>query len=898
VSELPTGTITFLFTDIERSTDLLISLGDRYSAALARHHALLREALGRYGGVEVTTEGDSFFVVFRDPLGAVRGALDGQRALHAEPWPDAAEVRVRVGVHTGQGVLGADGYVGLDVHRAARIASAGHGGQVLVSDATRALVEQGLPEGVRLRDLGRHRLKGLPAPERIFQLTAEDLPSDFPLIRSLDARQTNLPAALTSFIGRERQVTEITEGLSSSRLLTLTGPGGTGKTRLSVRAAEEVIGDYEHGCWFVALDALRDPQLVPSTVADVLGLKVPPDQSALAALESWLTDRQLLLILDNFEQVTEAREYVATLLEAAPGLRVMITSRVPLGLYGEHEYPVPPLASAPELRVAGATSAEALSQYEAVRLFIDRAVAVKPDFRVTNANAPAVAEVCARLDGLPLGIELAAARIKLVSPEEMVARLEQSLSLLASTASNLPARQRTLLGAIEWSYDLLTQSEQRLFRQLSVFRGGFTIAAAEAVVPLGELGTDVLEGVSSLLNNSLLRTQDQAAETRFGMLETIREYGRQRLTVAGEASELMNRHAAHFFGLAAQAEPQLMGGEQVAWLDRLQRDHDNLRAAFERAPELGMLDQALAAAGAIWRFWQLRGYFAEARTIFDGLLAQPAGAAEARAKGLTGAGGITYWQGDYDATGRHYAEASRLYEAIGERAGLAGALTNESYLPMLLGRPADARPRLERAVELYREVGDEIGATEAEWLIGFSSFLEGRPEEALRMATRVVDAHRATGARWHVADRLIGLANVQAALGQWQQAAASTREALAIFRELGNELGQSNLFETAGSFASWLGETDRAARLMGKSEQLKEQLGGGAPAPLFDAEAYREKARRELGQETFDRLLAEGARLTAQEAAALVETFDPPPDGPRLRRSPVGDADLAQAEDV
>jgi predicted ATPase/class 3 adenylate cyclase len=888
--DLPTGTVTFLFTDIEDSTGLLTALSDRYPALLARHNALLREAFERHGGVEVMTEGDAFFVVFSNPVAAVRAAGDAQRALRAEQWPEGREVRVRMGLHTGEAVLGGDNYVGLDVHRASRVASAGHGGQTLLSDATRGLVEQGLSAEFGFRDLGRHRLKGLPAPERIFQLTAADIPSDFPPIRSLEARANNLPVSLTSFIGRERQVAEITERLSSTRLLTLTGPGGTGKTRLGIRVAEEVIGEYEDGCWFVALDLLRDPELVPVTIADVLRLKVPPDQSAISALESWLAERRVLLVLDNFEQVPDAAGHVAALLDAAPRLRVLVTSRVPLGLYGEQEYPVPPLASATELRLAATASAEALSQYEAVQLFIERSISVKPDFRVTNANAPAVAEICARLDGLPLAIELAAARIKLLSPEQMLDRLAQSLSLLASTAQNLPARQRTLRGAIDWSYDLLSESEQRLFGRLSVFRGGFTLDAAEQVTAGAELGADVLEGVSSLVNKSLLRTEEQAVETRFAMLQTIREYARERLSESGEASAVMKSHALHFFGLARESEDQLMGTEQVQWLERLDREHDNLRAAFERATELRIVDEALTAAGAMWRYWQLRAHFAEARGILERLLKEPAVAPEARARALTGAGGIAYWQGDSEATGRHYREASALYESIGDRVRLADSLYNESYVPLLLGEPAAARPLLERAVPLFREAGNEIGATEAEWLIGFSYFMEGQPAQSLPFAQRALEAYRAAGARWSVADSLLGLAYVQAAMGQWPQAAASTRESLGVFRELGNDLGQSMVFEAVGAYAAWLGDGVLSARLLGKAERMKEQLGGGAPSQLFDTQAYREKARRDLGHAEFDRLAAEGAELTTEEAVALAESFDPAPDAPALQRLNSGTA--------
>ncbi len=884
MTELPTGTVTFLFTDIEDSTGLLTALGDRYADALAAHHRVLRESFARHGGVELMTEGDAFFVVFRSPIEAIRSAAEAQRALSAREWPDGRQLRVRMGLHTGEAVLGGDNYVGLDVHRASRITAAGHGGQVLTSDATRALVEQGLPDGVGLRDLGRHRLKGLPAPEHIFQLTVDGLPADFPLLHSLEAAAHNLPPALTSFIGRERQVAEIVQRLASARLLTLTGPGGTGKTRLAIRVAEEVIGDYEDGCWFVALDALRDPQLVPSTIADTLGVKVAPDQSAILALSAWLAERELLLVLDNFEQVAGAANDVATLLESAPRLRVLVTSRVPLGLYGEQEYPVPPLASAGELRSAAAVGADALSQYEAVQLFIERAVAVKPDFRVTNTNAPAVAEICARLDGLPLAIELAAARVKLLSPEQMLDRLEKSLSFLSSTAQNLPPRQRTLHGAIDWSHDLLGEADKRLFRRLSVFRGGFALDAAEEVVGQVDLGADMLESVASLVNKSLLIVQEQDSETRFAMLETIRQYARERLIESGEADEVMRRHAALFFGLALAAERALMGAEQLTWLARLDRDHDNLRAALERAPELGMLDEALEAAGALWRYWQLRAHFAEAQAIFERLLAWPGGSGEARARALTGAGGIAYWSGDTDATARHYREASALYEEIGDRARLAEALYNEAFVPMLTGRPAEARPLLQRAAALYRDVGNAVGAAEAEWVMAFTYFLEGEPQDALPLAQRALEAHRAAGARWSVADSLVGLAFVQASLGLWQDAAASTRESLEIFREMGNELGQGMVFEAVGAFATAVGDAERGALLLAKAEQLKEQLGGGAPSQLFETSGYREDARRRLGEEAYARLVADGTAVSIDEAAAVAGSFDPPPDSPPLRR--------------
>ena len=556
MTALPVGIVTFLFTDIEGSTELVRVLGERYPTVLARHSELLRSAVSGQGGTEFGTEGDALFAVFVSPSAAVRAAVDAQRALTAERWPDDHPVRVRIGIHTGEGHLGGNDYVGIDVHRAARVASAGHGGQILISDTTRALVEQALPDGVSLEDLGTYRLKGLAVPERIHQVSVEGLPTAFPSLHSLELRPNNLPADMTSFIGRDRQIREISSRLAGTRLLTLTGPGGTGKTRLAIRVAEELIGEYREGTWFVPLEALRDPELVPPAIAATLGVTLPADRPAIDALETWVAERELLLVLDNCEQVTAAGPGIARLLAAGPGLRVLATSRIPLHVTGEQEYPVPPLMTLPD---GPGLTAEGLSQYEAVRLFIERAVAVKPEFEVTNANAPAVAQICARLDGLPLAIELAAARIKLLGPEQILTRLEQNLSLLSSAAQDLPERQRTLRGAVAWSHELLGPAEQTLFARMSIFRGGCTLESAESVCGGEGLDGDVFDGVASLVDKSLLRSEEAGSETRLAMLETIREYARERLEEAGDFPALARRHARLYFGWASDAERNLDG---------------------------------------------------------------------------------------------------------------------------------------------------------------------------------------------------------------------------------------------------------------------------------------------------------------------------------------------------
>ena len=881
MAALPTGTVTFLFTDIEGSTRLATELAERFPQVLERHHALMREALAAHDGVEVMTEGDAFFVVFSGPGAAVSAATAAQRLLAGERWPDGTEVRVRMGMHTGEAVLGGDNYVGLEVHRAARIAAAGHGGQVLLSDTSRVLVERALPEGVGLRDLGQHRLKDLPAPEHIYQLEIDGLPADFPTIRSLDARPNNLPMPVTTFVGRERQIEEIKVRLAASRLLTMTGPGGTGKTRLSIRVAEELLDDYRDGCWFVALDALREAELVASTIAGALGVRVPGDKPAIDALSAWLAERQLLLVLDNFEQITAAAPQIGQLLAAAPGLRVLATSRIPLHLYGESEYAVPPLATVDELRAA-ASSAERLSQYEAVRLFIERAVAARSDFAVTNANAPSVAEICARLDGLPLAIELAAARVKLLNPDQILARLEGSLGVLASAAQDLPERQRTMRGAIDWSFNLLNPDEQLLFARLSAFRGGFTLDGAEQVVLGPGLEVDIFDGLASLADKSLLRTVEAGVETRFAMLETIREYATERLSAAADADDVRRRHADHYFGLAMQSESHLTGADQREWLDRLEREHDNLRAAFRRGPDLGLLDEALSAAGAIWRFWQQRGHFAEARAIYDRLLAFPGASPAARAKALIGGGGIAYWQNDFAVVKPWYHEAVELYESIGDVAGTAEALFNEAYVPLLEGDLQAAAEIGRRAVALFEQVGDEPGVAKSEQILAFVHYYDGEPAEAIRFLEQAAEIYRRNGNRFLLADTLAATALSDANMANWPKALERLREALDIFEETGNGTGIAMVVEIIAAGAGFVGDSELSARLFGAAETLKDRLGGGAPSQLLQTHPFRASTLAALGEERFGRLHAEGADMSRDEAASLVRAFVPPPEAPPI----------------
>ena len=868
VPRLPTGTVTFLFTDIEGSTRLLQELGDRYPAVRDEHAAILRQAIGAGDGVEVSTEGDSFFAAFASPVAAVRAAVAAQRDLAVHPWPPGFPVRVRMGLHTGEGVLGGDNYVGIDVNRSARIAGAAHGGQVIVSGATRGLVEQAVPEGTSLRDLGEHRLKDLNLPIHLYDLVVEGLPADFLPPRTLDARPGNLPAQLTSFVGREREIAEARRLLERARLLTLTGPGGTGKSRLALQVAAELQPRYRDGAFFADLSSVTDPALVPSVLARVLRVPEVPGRPILAALADHLRDRRLLLVADNFEQVTDAGAVVEELLAAAPGLTVLATSRVALSLRGEQELVVGPLALPDPGQPA---ELETVGRFEAVRLFTERARAVQPGFELTSENAAAVAEITARLDGLPLAIELAATRTKVLTPTQILPRLERRLTLLTGGARTLPDRQRTLRGAIAWSYDLLPAAERRLFARLSVFSGGWTLASAEAVCDPEALGLDPLDAMASLVDQSLvIRTEDAGGDPRFAMLETIREFGQERLAATGELEPVARRHAEHFLGLAVAAEPHLTGPGQGEWLDRCELEHANLRAALRWAVEAGESDRAQEAAGAIWRFWQQRGHLTEGRRWLEELLALPSGpgSAPARAKALTGAGGIAWWQEDITAARGYYQEALAIARQLGDPADTAQALYNQSFVTGAAGDFDGAFGLLEESLELARLAGDEPGAARAEWMLVIRELAAGDWDRALPVAERAVATWRRLGDRLQMADGLVWLGVCYIRAGRPADARSAIGEALGLFRDIDSPMGIVSVILGLAYLARWEGRYRDAVRLAGAAESLREQVGGRPPLDFLagfvgDPEA---EARARLPADAAEAAWEEGRRLSVDAA--------------------------------
>jgi predicted ATPase/class 3 adenylate cyclase len=765
--ELPTGTVTLLFTDIEGSTRLLHLLGERYSDVLAESLGLMRAAFHQHHGHEVDTQGDAFFVAFARATDAVMAAVAAQRALASHPWPEGVTVRVRMGLHTGEPERSSEGYVGLDVHQAARIMSAGHGGQVLLSQVTRDLVEHNLPADVSLRDLGEHRLKDLGYPTHLYQLVISGLEASFPPLKTLDSYAHNLPIQPTPFIGREKEVVNVQQQLlrKDVRLLTLTGPGGVGKTRLGLQVAAESSDQFTDGTWFVSLAPISDPELVIQTISETLNVREVANRSQLEQLKDSLREKNMLLLLDNFEHVVSAATQVADLLGACPKLTMLVTSREALHVRAEREFPVPVLALPDPKHLPDLVT---LSQYEAVALFIERAHAVKPDFQVTNANAPAVAEICASLDGLPLAIELAAARTRLLPPQALLSRLGQRLQILTSSTRDAPARQQTLRMTIQWSYDLLPAEEQHLFRRLSIFAGGCELSAVEAICEaLGVRSAAVLDKVTSLVDKNLLRqTAQEEEEPRFTMLETIREFGLECLTSSQEMDTTRQAHALYYFALAEEAAPELTGPRSAEWLQRLEREHDNLRAAlaWSLQPEQtgSSPDLALRFCTMLEEFWEVRGFYSEGRAFLEQALARCKGSSTtARASALDAAAHFADWQGDFHRQDELLQESLSLYRVLGDTRGIASSLQGLAWILSRKGASIAALQLLEESVTLLRELDDK---------------------EALAWS-------------------LQNLADTLGSQGEYRRANALFEESLAMFRELGNKRGIAGTLQQS---AVWL----------------------------------------------------------------------------------------------
>jgi predicted ATPase/Tfp pilus assembly protein PilF len=816
-AELPTGTVTFLFTDIEGSTLLLRELGDRYAQVLAEHRRSLREAWGRHEGVEVDTQGDAFFVAFARASDAVAAAADAQLALAGGP------VRVRMGLHTGEPVRSDEGYIGFDVHRAARIAAAGHGGQVLLSQATADLA------GVEERDLGLHRLKDLSAPERLFQLGTED----FPPLKTL--HETNLPVPATPFLGREREVDQIAALLRRPdvRLVTLTGPGGSGKTRLSLQAAAAAADDYDRGVWWVPLASLADHALVETAAAQALGSK--------DTLSATVGDKRLLIVLDNFEHLLEAAAGVAETIGSCPHLTVLVTSREPLHVDGEWEVAVDPLR-----------------EPDAVDLFVQRALAVSSDF-VANGE---VAEICRRLDCLPLAIELAAARLKALSPSVLLERLEQRLPLLAGGSRSAPERQRTLRATIAWSHDLLTAAEQDLFARLAVFAGGCTLEAAEEIC-----GADV-DAIASLVDKSLLRRTGD----RYWMLETIREFASERLDELADSQLLRDRHAAWYVALGERARPELRARGAREWLDRLDAEHANVRASLDHLLESGDADGALRLSGAIWLYWQTRGHWTEGRRFLAAAVAFGEGLDPERlVDSLWGGALLALWQGDNDEgeqLGSRILEISKT--AADQEHVYSVAIHLLAIVATRRGDRDQALAWFEESFAIGRRGGDQWLLSIALNNLGNLLAVEGEYERAAEFFEESLAIGEARGDLDRRARALNNLGWATQGLGDLARARDFYRRGLEAATEIGLVEAQLHALFGLAAVEAEAGDARAGARLLGRMKELESRL-GAADEDELDPLERQTLARLEaaLGPDGLASELAAGAALSLEDAIDL-----------------------------
>jgi predicted ATPase/class 3 adenylate cyclase len=903
-------TLTFLFTDIEGSTALLGRLGEEvYAQLLAGHHALIRSALAAHDGREVDTQGDAFFAVFSSPRGCVAAVLAMQQAIAADAWPGGERVRVRMGIHSGEAAKTATGVVGLEVHRAARVAAVGHGGQVLVSEAAAVLVRDGLPPGAALADLGSHRLKDLGRPERIFQLTAAGLPAGFPPLRSLGnpALPNNLPAELSAFVGRVREVAEVRALVESSRLATLTGAGGCGKTRLGLQVAAGLLDGSGDGVWLAELAAVTDEDAVPAAISQALRLAVDPGRPALEALLDALAPQDVLIVLDNCEHLIGGCAKTAeAILRRCPRVHLLATSREPLGIGGETIYRVPSLSlPSPDDSDSGTPGSS-----DAVALFAERARAHGVALAVDEQTAPVVVSVCRRLDGMPLAIELAAARLRSMSLAELHGRLGQRFRLLTGGSRTAVERQQTLRATVGWSYSLLTDAEQLLLGRLSVFAGSFDLAAAEAVC--GFTRVDVLEVadlLGSLVDKSLVVAEQAGAGLRYRLLETIRLFAAERLVEAGddgeEAAAVAAAHCAHFLAVAEAAAAYLAGPEQGSWLARLDADQANLRrAAGHAAGRPDGTAVVLRLGVALDRYWRARSRQPEAFGLLVPALRRPdAGDDPALfAAALVTATAVAEFIDV--ATARQLAEqAVQVARQLGDERLLSQSLAALCRAHFFAGEPETGRPFGQESVERARRLGDVLLAQS---LLGY--LLSMDPAQALPLYAEAIACTERSGdhlnnsilhndagvhameagdipaARAHFeaaaqAAQQIGweyavlqgnLGDVLRAEGDLDGARSAFEAALRISRRNGRNNGMAYAIRGLAYLAGDAGDWDRAAKLHGVAQAFLDRTGNAwQKLDARDRRDSLDQARAHLGDEQLERAYAQGLALSLQKALDL-----------------------------
>jgi len=878
MNPLPTGTVTFLFTDIEGSSRLWENHGDAMAVALARHDTILRDIIEARGGHIFKTIGDAFCVAFPVAVSALEAAVGAQRLLRDEPWQDIQPLKVRMGLHTGSAESRDSDYFGPVLNRVSRLLAAAHGGQMLLTLATEELVRDHLPEGISLRDLGERRLRDLNRPERVFQIVTADLPSDFPPLRSLEIFPNNLPVQLTSFIGREKEMAEVKRLLGTTHLLTLTGTGGTGKTRLSMQVAADMLDQFPDGVWLIELATIDDASQVAAAIAAPLRVRDEPGQQMLLTLTNYLRAKRLMIILDNCEHlVAECARIAETLLRACPGLQILASSREPLGIAGERTWPVPSL-SIPEgwrEEIRGAHAAEKLTQYESVRLFIDRATAVRPNFKVTNENAPYVAEICWRLDGIPLAIELAAARIRVLSIDQIAGRLNDQFRLLTGGSRTALPRQQTLRALIDWSFDLLSEQERILLRRLSAFAGGRTLDAVEAVCSDDKLQDfEVIDVLTSLVDKSLVTVEkNRGAEPRYTLLESVWNYGREKLAAAGESDALRTRHLEYFLKIALEAQPNLLGPQQFIWLERLQPDFYNFRYALDSSLEVdGIAPIGLKLAAALGRFWEIRSLLVEGRELLASILAHPANAEPTadRAAALHLAGRLA-WLGDKIEEGEAYtAEGLAIFRKLGDERGIAAGCVDTAFYLFDRKEFDQARALTAEAESIAERLNDKRLLAGVRRVQGTDATIKKQYEESLALHEEALAIYKELGDTWFCGIVQWAAGVTAAYLDDFEKARASFEACLQSAWALGNRWAVAYPLEAFAALAVAQGQYERGARLLGAAEALRSEF--GISTETTDHPTIRQIFARAAGEFIKPELVAarkEGRGLTAAEAVAF-----------------------------
>jgi predicted ATPase/class 3 adenylate cyclase len=870
--EAPRGTVTFLFTDIVGSTRLWEKFPTQMGAALARHDELIRTSVEAHGGQVFKRVGDSSCAAFQSPADSLMAAIDAQRALATEDWSDIGSLPVRMGIHVGPAEFRDDDYFGSTLNRASRIEGAAHGGQILLSRIAVELLEDEPLDAISFKSLGNHRLRNLDRPEHLFQAVAAGLQESFPPPRSMEALPNNLPVQTTSFVGREKELEDVKRLLSSTRLLTLMGTGGTGKTRLALETGAQVIQEFRDGVWLVELALISEAERVEEAVAAALGVREEPDRALRATLVNFLRGKNVLILFDNCEHLLAMSSMLgAELLRSCPRLKILATSRHSLGISGEATFFVPPLQVLEfydeELRVG---FARRLSQYEAVKLFVARAVAVNPDFVLTDGNAPAVAEICSRLDGIPLAIELAAARVRLLSVDQIASRLDDRFRLLRGGSRDGLPHQQTLQALIDWSYDLLSEQERIAFRRMGVFAGGRTLEALEAVCPGdGIEKSEMLDLLEQLVDKSLISVErDAAGNTRYTMIESVWHYSREKLEASGEAAALRDRHLDYFLEFALKAAPHLEGPDQKAWLDRCQSELFNLRFAAEWAIKSRKVEAGLRLFSALYRVIEIRSNLAEAWEMAMRLLALPDGdvAPKYKADARIAVGRLAWAADRYEESRRFYAEAQQLYDAAGDERGSILADMLAGFLDRGDGDTESAETRFQRALTGGRKI--KLAYVEAGCLSGLGSIAmdRGDLEVARRLKEESLAIYERLGDRWIIGLILGGITRVAIAQRDFSRARSALAKWTQITRELGNRWTLPDILDCYADLALAENQPQRAARLFGTAEATREGVGGQF--------STNEAAQHEVSLASLKEMLPESEFREAWEAGRMASPWE------------------------